>query len=426
MVNIKQGNIFGRIGSGIAQGLGEQIPKEIERNRFVSGLQNLEKQATEENLNPMQYFNRALQTYGLADKPQVVQSLSNLAQTQARVNAFDKENKPLPNPFTSTESQNQNENTNPYPSLTQSSNLEDIQKGFQALNEDQEWKEAGNRYNKNPARFANNPENALESVRRDELKRKAAYDQALIQHGNLDKIQTNVIDKLSDRNKRLGANIPGTLYNSIEEKATRAVLPKNRGGEGLTEFQAAQKYGKKMDEASKDYTSLKDIGSLAMFQRKPEANLRSIKSLQNSFKERDDTENMAKTLIANQKFSPYLAYATAQPVYQVPNLAGHIKSLPRLEPYHATAETIYDLENYGENVYPEIAEYLTNYDNASPLAIAYALRSKGYDSNKWLEYVTDHIDELNLRQNQINQLSSTENFISPLSDWWFSSFTGLD
>lgn len=38
---IKQGNIFGRIGSGIGQGLAEHAPKEIERSRLASGLKAL-------------------------------------------------------------------------------------------------------------------------------------------------------------------------------------------------------------------------------------------------------------------------------------------------------------------------------------------------------------------------------------------------
>lgn len=84
--NIKQGNIFGRIGQNLGQGLAEQIPKEVERNRFVSGLQDLEKNGA--NLNPQQYFTKALQTYGLPDRPQVVQSLAELARQQGIRNSF--------------------------------------------------------------------------------------------------------------------------------------------------------------------------------------------------------------------------------------------------------------------------------------------------------------------------------------------------
>lgn len=41
---VKQGNIFGRIGKGLAQGLSEQLPKEMERTRLSEGLKELGKE----------------------------------------------------------------------------------------------------------------------------------------------------------------------------------------------------------------------------------------------------------------------------------------------------------------------------------------------------------------------------------------------
>ena len=38
---IKNANIFGRIGTGIGKGVNEQLPKEVEHQRFRSGLQKL-------------------------------------------------------------------------------------------------------------------------------------------------------------------------------------------------------------------------------------------------------------------------------------------------------------------------------------------------------------------------------------------------
>jgi hypothetical protein len=83
---IKQGNIFGRIGSGIGKGLAEQVPKEIERHRMNQGLQQLEQDSA--NLNPQQLFFRALQSYGLADKPEVVKQIGQLAKNQGMRNSY--------------------------------------------------------------------------------------------------------------------------------------------------------------------------------------------------------------------------------------------------------------------------------------------------------------------------------------------------
>lgn len=77
---IERSDPFGRIGKSFGEGLSEQIPKEVDRMRLSKGLQELEQQGG--GLTPQQYFSRALQIPGLADRPQVVQSLSDLARQQ--------------------------------------------------------------------------------------------------------------------------------------------------------------------------------------------------------------------------------------------------------------------------------------------------------------------------------------------------------
>jgi len=80
---IKQGNIFGRLGSGIGQGLAEQIPKEVERNRLASGLAQFEKDY--QNLTQMQQLARLTAT---GAPPQTVQAFSELAKRQNLTNAY--------------------------------------------------------------------------------------------------------------------------------------------------------------------------------------------------------------------------------------------------------------------------------------------------------------------------------------------------
>ncbi len=81
---IKQGNIWGRVGSGIGQGLAEQIPKEIERSRLSSGLKNFEED--HQNLTPIQQLSRLSAIPGIT--PQMIQSFSELAKNQASRNAY--------------------------------------------------------------------------------------------------------------------------------------------------------------------------------------------------------------------------------------------------------------------------------------------------------------------------------------------------
>jgi hypothetical protein len=81
---IKNADLFGRIGSGIGQGLAEQFPKEMERGRLASGLKNFEQEHA--NLNPMQQLARLSAIPGIT--PQMIQSFSELAKHQNQGNAY--------------------------------------------------------------------------------------------------------------------------------------------------------------------------------------------------------------------------------------------------------------------------------------------------------------------------------------------------
>src|ERR1700690_3118350 len=80
---IKQANIFGRIGSGIGKGLSEQLPKEIERNRLAAGLKELGER---KDLTPFQAFSAAPSLPG--STPQIQQTSGNLLMQQAYLNGL--------------------------------------------------------------------------------------------------------------------------------------------------------------------------------------------------------------------------------------------------------------------------------------------------------------------------------------------------
>lgn len=83
---IKQGNLFGRIGTGIGKGLAEQVPKEIERNRLASGLDELGSNS--DNLSPFQQFAKLSSIPGVT--PQIIESGANLLRHQSTRNALAK------------------------------------------------------------------------------------------------------------------------------------------------------------------------------------------------------------------------------------------------------------------------------------------------------------------------------------------------
>jgi hypothetical protein len=83
---VKQGNIFGRIGKGIGQGLNEQLPKEIERSRLSSGLKKLSARAKTEKLNPFDIFAEAAGTPGVT--PQHLYTMSPILNQMVQKQNF--------------------------------------------------------------------------------------------------------------------------------------------------------------------------------------------------------------------------------------------------------------------------------------------------------------------------------------------------
>lgn len=83
---VKQPSIFGRLGTGIGRGLAETLPKEMERGRLAEGLKLFETEAP--NLSPMQQLTRLASIPGALDKPQLIQSIGELARIESAKRGF--------------------------------------------------------------------------------------------------------------------------------------------------------------------------------------------------------------------------------------------------------------------------------------------------------------------------------------------------
>ncbi len=79
-------SIFGRIGKGFGQGLGEQIPKEVDRYRLSKGLEALGKNAG--NLSPLEQYTQLASIPGALEHPELIRSFTELAKQQGIRNAY--------------------------------------------------------------------------------------------------------------------------------------------------------------------------------------------------------------------------------------------------------------------------------------------------------------------------------------------------
>lgn len=430
--SVKPGNVFGRLGEGIGRGFSEQIPKEVERQRLASGLQAFSQNA--ENLNPMQQLASLAAIPGAVDRPQLIQSFGELAKQAAKGRALQNippdQSQQKPNRFPGSEQGREDLKPNNTPSITKEQPLAEIQEGYIPPTLDEIYADARKRYNENPDLFENNPQNAIAAATTAANQNQLRNEAFLRQHGNLEKIQDNVVNRLKRHSEGLGVEIPPDLYSKVEDEAIQATKSKKEGGRGLTEQQAMKEYGKKLDEISRDYNKLKEIGSWGITGRPAKETFRSLKTLQNSFKKNDDLENFASQMIANQQISPPLAYQIAYPVSDVPKLGNAISKLPKIEPMisykkgfpeFAVPQNIIDQET--RNVSEKLAPLLGR--EGSPLSVARELENKGYNPSVWLNYLSEKNKEFLKDARQVRELETSKNIIPTLNDWWLSEWSGL-
>jgi hypothetical protein len=406
---VKQANIFGRIGSGIGKGLGEQIPKEVERNRLATGLKELGEQ---KGLSPFQQFAGLV---GVAhEHPQVVQSGERILNQQNYLNA-------LKNQYEGQGQQqgkkgyvpNQEEINKPIrgelSTLATPEDTAESYKSFIPPTEQEERRDAYENFQKNPARYNydfNEALNERKSVtQRNQEIQKAHQTQEATAVGKEEKVKTGLkaeVDKLG-----LG-NVPPKAYQKFEEKVLNSVRSKKDGGEGLTQEQAIKKHSISLDDANRNYL---DLGALSAWS--PRAFNAQVNSLQKEFASRGDLPLMMDQLIADYNISP--AYA-AHRTYPIKN--GEIKTLNNLG-IKVGGPSIggVSLAPVNDSVYEKLKNEMGK--THSPLSIEFELQEKGYDPIGWRRYLNNHRD--NLEGWQIDQLNKGTSVLN-LTDKWLHAW----
>lgn len=79
-------SFFGQLGKGLGRGLADVIPREVERQRLSSGLSQFAKESVDRS--PLENLAALASIPGALDRPQLIQSFSDLAKIQNHRNAY--------------------------------------------------------------------------------------------------------------------------------------------------------------------------------------------------------------------------------------------------------------------------------------------------------------------------------------------------
>lgn len=390
---LKQGDIWGRVGSGIGQGLAQQLPEEIQRGRLAQGLQQLSQQ---KGLSPFQQFAGLASLPGT--NPQIVQSGSDILRQQAYLDSLKNQydNKMGQNGYMPSEKDLQVPVQGEIPTLADTKSTEESYKSFIPPTEQQERMDAYKNFQSNPARYNYNFENALNERKGITARNKEIQEAYQKQERTALGKETTVKQALDTEIKRLGLNnIPPKSYQKFEEKILNAVLSKKDGGEGLTQEQAIKKYSDELGQVNRDNLQLENLSPWS-----PDEFDRQINSLQKNFSSRNELQQMMDKLISEYQLSPLYAAHRAYPVKS----SKALKDIGKRG--YLNIKNMSDLKN-------EMGK------SGSPLSISYELVENGIDPTPWLKYLDSHRDDL--EGWQIDQLSKNANTIN-LKDIWLRAW----
>lgn len=402
---IKQASLFGRIGSGIGQGLAEQLPKEIEQGRLSSGLNKLAKQ---KGLNPMEAFAQLASIPGAAKNPQLLQTAGDLYRQQAYLDSLKNQYEGGgPNGGKGGYQPSQEEFNQPLkgeiPTLATPEDTAQSYKEYIPPTEQEERKDAFDNFQKNPARYNYNFDQALQERKaitsRNQEIQKAHQGSEATATGKEEKVKGSLdkeIQRLGIRTTGEKPNFDPKLLQLFEQKALNAVLSKKDGGEGLSQEQATKTYSDQLLKAYQNYTDLSTLSpwSPKDFNRRFDAVVKNFEPFGIE----------GKNIIMNKAIADY----GVAPIY-----AGH-KTFPINK---GEVPTSHKKGVMNDASYSQLKKEMGN--KHSPLSIAYELQKNGHDPRSWLNYLNKNRDHLEVWQ--ADQLTKNIN-LWDLKDMWLSAF----
>jgi len=432
---VKQGDIFGRVGEGLGKGLSEQLPKEVERYRLSQGLQDFEKKHA--TSTP---FQQAAYLYGIPGMTE--EKASNLIRLNEEANARrqaieEGERNRTPtgeqktNNFNQQPQQNINQTNILPPSVEPKSNLKSIvtpesEKAIQTpiLKPTPEqirplaatlMRESPNLY-RTPQQGYEEAERRLNAENAQIQGQQAA---ATAQQGLANQVKGIFNEKLGQKLQKGGtetfSDVIGDIQNDYQNLAEDAVA----NGK-MTAKEAADHYSKEALVLAKALTNLKTLGEKSIFTGSRTANKEAIDSVRKKFEKIGRGREFADYLVSTQNLSMPYARNIAFPIKNNKELNNDLAKI-KTQRYHTS-------DNGQKEI--KIANDLSSKikDTDSLLAIGLQLQNKNYDPQSFMSEIKklNETKKISLSDMQLDEFEKGVNFAPTMGDYYLYAFTGIE
>lgn len=429
---VKQASLASRIGSGIGQGLAEQLPQEIAHGRKRAGLEELASQSG--NLNPTEYLAKAASVYGIT--PQEIQSFTELSKQQNLRNAYAKQT-----------ANYQNANASPMQNNATTPNFRDIEfANLRQSNQQAKMKQPTqapqtipvpvNAYGQpqinptNPISESLLTKGPWSPIQRDQhvnhyLKQGFTPDQARelasdderrdLGHTEAEqkryaeleetksKAKEMLLKKIEKKTQKSGEelfkDVSGAMLNNLERGMERDL----RENPKASAEDVTNDWSEKALELAKTQNDLKtlakNIGISNIFKRK--STLQKLNQYSNLFAKSGNSEEYQKLLESEFKLSPHGAASIAFPLND------------SMENYFKNAEKSGFKNQDARSIATQIQKYIKNTDSISSILRNIRDRFPGIDQSEILQQLYEDQDIMQLNARQKREIAQGRSEINP-------------
>ena len=430
-----QGSISGRIGKGFAEGLTEQIPKQIERNRLTQGLQEMKKNPS---VDPLDQLTQLYQSGATPEQISQIQPLLERAnanrEAQREANNISQNKTPVKNTAQkgnenvvgeNTTLGNKNKKTPKKPSLiTKGPQQASLNPILPLTTEEIKTQGAENRKNF-PNKYKTQAEGEAEAIA--QRNREIASQQAEINLGVTQKGLRNELE--NELAKRLGfdlqkggfeqfTDVPGNYIKKVLDEEDTEIASGNKSTQ-----EAAEDASKNI----KDYASLRLANSTEgkkwMVSKDPKAVRSMVNNQKEGYKERGELKTFVNDLITNHNVTRPRAEYIAHPIKDNKELNNWLSKVKPESFFDKLGNMFTDTRN--EDQARKIGRELPKYigDNDSLGAIAVELDGKGLDGTAFIDEVRDLYknNKIRLSPDQADELNTTGSLQPSIGDWFLFS-----